>query len=686
MSADHDGSFSSLFLGPKGENAHILADLLHQVVMDHAGRRWSFHTEDGPFIQPAAISNPNYQRWLERLRQHTTELLGRLNSSIPWWNPRYLAHMNTDVQLPAVIGYVAAMIDNPNNVVRESAPPTTEMEIEAVDALLDLVGFCPRRKPRPDLPTGWGHFCSGGTVANFEALWVARNVRYFALALRHVAQYHTANVEITLPNGVKRRLYTEKHDSEDAWQLLNLSYRETLGLRGELIKALIRVGELRPAAEKTVDEGFFRKYGASAGGLWGEWTAGHQGVVLAGGPRHYSWLKATELLGIGRGRLVTVPVDSAFRINVRALRRLLIELETRHLPVIALVANMGTTEEAAVDPLHDILELRNEMASTSGMWFPVHVDAAFGGYVRTVFRSADGQPISRGRVLQQVGYNWPPEAVFRAQEALPLAESITIDPHKMGYVPYPCGAVLFSDERVRDVIASKAPYLWHKSEESDANAKETSYAFLGPYTLEGTRPGAAAAAAWLAQKVIPLNADGHGQMFAGSVCNARALHLALQEMGPVSAGEHQVDVLPLCPPDLSIVCFVVNVRGNDRLATMNALNQAVARRFAPYKDAQNPYQNCQDYFVSETSFGYAEYGESLIELLFGRAKIRPEDYHEEAPEPSVTVLRMTVMHPWSLVGDGGGSPDFIQGFCQALRGFLVDFVPQFMVSEQVAAH
>lgn len=684
MSTDYE-SYNGLFLGPNGENAALLIELFTEIVVSHALRRRSFHSEDGNFILPQDRSQVAYQANLGRLRAQTAEMLKRLEKSIPWWSPRYMAHMNTDVLLPAVLGYVATILDNPNNVVVESSPASSRMEVEAIDELLEMIGFRSRRSRQPAEIAGWGHFTSGGTIANFEGLWVARNVKYFPLALRDVANYEDANIEIGLPGGERRPLFQKIPPSDraalelDKWQLLNLTYAETLSLRHRLIDELAREGvsdEERRAAERRVDEGFFREQGVSATGLWGQWTGEKPGVVLVGGTTHYSALKAVEVLGIGRRQLREVPLDTSFRMSVKALREMLLACRRERQPVIAVIAAVGTTEEAAVDPIHAICELRDELAGEEGLWFPVHVDAAYGGYIRTLFRGSDGRALSRHQVMQAIGYNWPPESVYRAQAAIARADSVTIDPHKKGYVPYPCGAILFADERVRDVVSSKAPYLWHGGSEAQEDI------FLGPYTLEGTRPGAAAAAAWMAQKALPLHAEGHGQLIAGSVKNAQELHRALREMSPLEVGSHRVQILPIGQPDFSIVCFALNIEGNKRLSRMNLLTEAVSKRFAPDPPPDNPYKGIRDYFVSKTSFGFAEYRDSLEPLLFYQAHIDPDDYNSENPESKVEIIRMTVMHPWSLVRTEGAEFDFIKGFCDALRAFLQDFVPGFVAERE----
>ena len=91
-------------------------------------------------------------------------------------------------------------------------------------------------------------------------------------------------------------------------------------------------------------------------------------------------------------------------------------------PIGTVVATLGTTAAGAVDPLADILELRQRHP------FRLHVDTAYGGY----FTLAD---------------NLAPEA--RAHyDRISEADSIVIDPHKHGLQPYGCGCVLFRDPTV----------------------------------------------------------------------------------------------------------------------------------------------------------------------------------------------------------------------------------------------
>ncbi|WP_051163459.1 pyridoxal phosphate-dependent decarboxylase family protein [Nocardia brevicatena] len=92
------------------------------------------------------------------------ELLTRLGNSTPFFHPRYAGQMTRAPHPAAVVGYVAAMLLNPNNHDFAGGPATSQMEHEAVAELAAMFA----------LPAHIGHLTSSGTIANLEALFVAR--------------------------------------------------------------------------------------------------------------------------------------------------------------------------------------------------------------------------------------------------------------------------------------------------------------------------------------------------------------------------------------------------------------------------------------------------------------------------------------------------------------------------------
>lgn len=90
----------------------------------------------------------------------------RLEHNYPFFHPRYAGQMVKPPHPAAIVGYLTAMQFNPNNHAQEGGPATTEMERECVRALAEMVGFGPHI----------GHLTTSGTMANLEALYVARQL------------------------------------------------------------------------------------------------------------------------------------------------------------------------------------------------------------------------------------------------------------------------------------------------------------------------------------------------------------------------------------------------------------------------------------------------------------------------------------------------------------------------------
>ena len=137
------------------------------------------------------------------------------------------------------------------------------------------------------------------------------------------------------------------------------------------------------------------------------------GVVYASSEVHMSIPKAMGLLGLGHRNLRIVPVDDNFRMRIEELERA-IEVDRREgKSPIAVVASAGTVNTGAVDPLEQVAAI----ARKHGLW--MHVDGAYGALAAMA----------------------APEK-FRG---LPLADSLSLDPHKWLYQPLDCGCLLFRD-------------------------------------------------------------------------------------------------------------------------------------------------------------------------------------------------------------------------------------------------
>lgn len=126
----------------------------------------------------------------------------RLKVNYPFFHPRYAGQMIKPPHPIAMAAYMMAMQINPNNHALDGGPATAKMELEAVADIAAMFGF------REHL----GHLTSSGTIANLEALWVARSLHpQKAIAYSTFSHYthqrmcgvlNTLSIEIpSLPDG-----------------------------------------------------------------------------------------------------------------------------------------------------------------------------------------------------------------------------------------------------------------------------------------------------------------------------------------------------------------------------------------------------------------------------------------------------------------------------------------------------
>jgi glutamate/tyrosine decarboxylase-like PLP-dependent enzyme len=225
--------------------------------------------------------------------------------------------------------------------------------------------------------------------------------------------------------------------------------------------------------------------------------------ILASEQAHYTHQRISAVLNLP---FESVPCDGKARMDIEALVQIL-----KKEKVGAVVATLGTTGTGAVDPLPEILELRDRYE------FRVHADAAYGGY----FLLADN-----------LG-----DDTRKAFAALTLADSIVVDPHKHGLQPYGCGCVLYRDPTVGRFYKHDSPYTYFTS--SDLH--------LGEISLECSRAGASAVALWATQKMLPYLPGGEFARGLGK-CREAALNLFAR-----MAGDPRFRVI--FPPELDILIW-----------------------------------------------------------------------------------------------------------------------------------
>lgn len=678
-------SLEAWFLGTKAENADEFERLIIEAIRDQAFWRRNFHPGDPNHVTEQIKRQPEYLQAMDTLKESYRSLLAFLKKSVPFFSPRYQGHMLWDMTMPSILGYFATMLYNPNNVAFEASTATTILEILVGDDLCRMLGYS-----IPDeaaIENGairpWGHITCGGTVANIEAIWSARNLKFYPIALQAALKNEPSlaaakDINIPLPIGGSKPLI-----ELDNWSLLNLKGDDILALPARLTKDYQITSDIITKA--------LSKYSLQNLGLQ-DFSRQFLGdiesspVFLVPATKHYSFPKAAAVLGIGASNVIDVPVDEDARMSITELEKILNNCLSKHKPVYTVVAVIGSTEESAVDPLKDILALRQEFRSR-GLEFTIHADAAWGGYFASIIRE-DNSDIPELASSQEAP---DPEIAFSSFvteqfKVLGHADSITVDPHKSGYIPYPAGALCYRNSAMRDLVTFKAPYITH------GEAEPT----VGIYGLEGSKPGAAVAAVYLSHKVIRPSKSGYGQIHGKTLLSCKQLYARLlcmahpedrfivvpvprlpaeisgsnveeqnqfireriegKKIDKLLADPEAMALLKEVGPDLNIVTYAFNFKHpdgslNTDLALANRLNAALYDRLS-IKPGEDIYG--YKLIVSTTDFDAEHYGEAFIESYKRRLGVTGK------PGTPITVLRTTVMDPWFTETTKGSFLDVIE--------------------------
>jgi glutamate/tyrosine decarboxylase-like PLP-dependent enzyme len=381
---------------------------------------------------------------------------------------------------------------------------------------------------------------------------------------------------------------------------------------------------------------------------------------------HYSWEKGMKVLGLGTANLVPIQVDDHMRMDVGHLRESLERALEDRTPVLGVVGMLGSTEFGTFDPIHEIVAARDEMRPR-GLDFGIHVDGAWGGYLTSVFRDGSGEFVDRDRLRAEFRY-FPSHTVYEAFRAIGRTDSVTVDPHKLGYVPYPAGAFVARNREVVDFITQQAAYVFDLGDQPDKQRPREKLRSLGQYILEGSKPGAAAASVWVTHRVLPLDGDGLGRLLKVTIRATEEFWDSARVMT-----ERLADRVHLCvpfEPDSNLICLALNPVGNRDLGVMNRFGRRVFSRMRV--DPTEPVQ-IKRFIASYTSLSHDKLPGEESHRILEALDIDPATFvgvpEDDARESDhIFILRHTLMNPWLL--DGPEARSYIEMYWDHLEGLI----------------
>lgn len=253
--------------------------------------------------------------------------------------------------------------------------------------------------------------------------------------------------------------------------------------------------------------------------------------IYASDQAHSSVIKAAITLGIGEVNVKRIASDELFRMALHSLKRAVQHDRSAGYLPLAVVATVGTTSAAAVDPIPEIAAF----CKAEKIW--LHVDAAYGGAIAL---------LPEGRHLM---------------EGVPAADSVVVNPHKWLFVPLDFSTLYtIHPHLLREVFSLVPEYL-----RGDAEQSEINYMDYGIQLGRRFR----ALKAWMV-----FSAFGE----TGLVARIRE-HIRLATLFATWV-ENDLEFELLAPVQMGVVCFravLEGDEGNDLLKQTNDFNRSVVK-------------------------------------------------------------------------------------------------------------
>lgn len=598
------------FIGPRSENRPFMAEVLGLILNDHVFWRRNFHPQDPAVLRFSQLKNGENTEFQEGLVNELFNLMAELKFDPPFFSPRYMAHMISEPLLPGLIAYIATLFYNPNNVASEASTVTRIYEQKVGEQLATMFGY--------DKTQAFGHLTGGGTVANYQSLYYNLNLKFLPLSLFFALNDKGFDPEeCGLPKDLK--LLCNK-PYEDYFQMLRSfeSMAERTGLNQSERRAFF-FGKL---GWRGMDKQAYKIFGRPL----------PDPRIIVPASAHYSWTRGAKLIGLGSDSLIKIKMNSSFEMDRKELKQTFGDIaKSEDTCVLQTSTVFGTTEAGSFDPINLVVEERNKLAN-KGIFTPIHVDAAYGGYYSSLFQG--DAPKTNEENLK---------ALEKKHRALRECESITVDPHKLGYAPYGAGAFLFKHGGLKEVVAEEAKYCFSPKGMEDVEQ-------LGKYILEGSKPGAAAAAVYFNHKLVPLNFKGYGRMLTNLSETAKEFADKLAKASESPAYEIRM----LAEPQANIICFFLVPNNNNKVSRANLLTSKIAARFG-IKDVKSVQE--YNYIVSNTTLSLQS---------FASAPSCLDGLEEDAEE--LNLIRMVFMNQWhrqKIEGEKNHLDLFLEQLCSA---------------------
>lgn len=212
-------------------------------------------------------------------------------------------------------------------------------------------------------------------------------------------------------------------------------------------------------------------------------------IVLSTKVCHPSHPTIGSLLGIGSDNVIRLNVNSDSQVDIKEMEIVIRDAVKSGKKIAAIIISGGTTNDITVDPIKDIVKLRDRLTDELGMSYKphIHVDTVV-GFPWIFFKDydMDKNPLNIEDVAKE-----KINKIIKNLRDLNLADSFGADFHKMGFCPYISSVFITKD---------KSPFYKGK----DVNVKFGRYTPF-EYTIENSRPASGPLSAYISLNLLGVN-------------------------------------------------------------------------------------------------------------------------------------------------------------------------------------
>ncbi|KAM9978918.1 hypothetical protein ACTFIY_012668 [Dictyostelium cf. discoideum] len=537
----------SLFLGSKGENKKLFIQLSKMVLDSAIDSKIQYCGNEPSIFEDDYFESDNFKKSSELIKENTKLISNYIKDSTQFSSLRYQAHMIEDPLIPSFIGTIAGLFYNSNTCTPQVSNKSSFIENAFANDLCSMVGYDTSKIPdcynsmktvsknemiEREFETVYphGHNTSGGSVSNIEACWSSYWVKFIPVAIKNallneIDLIDSKNLLITLVDGKTNKLLIECTN----WELSNLS--------GDLsVKLPYQISlECNLPIENVYE--IIKRYHLCSLGTY-QFFVDNQinlPVYLIPASAHYCFKKAVCLIGLGSANIKLIKIEPNGRMNLNQVKIIIKNCIENQTPIINIISILGSTQEYGVDNIDEIVSIRNKVRRDFNFNFEMHVDGAFGGYSLSCIRDnfqlknpLDDQLLFPNNFENEQNNqneidSFDPELIIsnyvkKQLHACKFVDSITLDGHKSGYLPFSNSTICYRNSKYKDILTLAPVYV---------EGGKKNIPICGAFGIEGSRPGHSSIAGYLTHSIIRPSKTGYGKILKRCILNSKLFYISL---------------------------------------------------------------------------------------------------------------------------------------------------------------